>query len=608
LTNDDNHAKENSPLARRLTYGLLLLIACIFVYGAWRQSVELNLSETAGGQAPYFSEATRIANEGVANYLGDRNRMPGVPALLSLFHHDDAAASFSQSKWVAILTSIAALVGLSCLFFSRLPRTLAVLAISISALSVFLPKASFVQAELLYYALFFATWLLMCRVLYQPNVKTAVAAGLVAGLSYWVKASAPPLVIAFLFASICAALLRRRKIETNDHEQNAQRSSRDTLASACVVAFVFIAVISPYLLDNKERFGHYFYNVNSTFFMWCDSWNEAKTFADQYDISEHYPDAPTDEIPSASRYWRTHSLSQITARFSYGFATLARQFFNAAYSRYVLALGAVCVFLMWQQRKRFCECTKYDAIVVAFTIAVIAGYLVVYAWYAPVAFGDRFILSLLLLILFAELLFISRTATGVIRWKPLGFALTTSDALAILLTAIALASGIRQAVNPLANADSAFVHFYFNESREAQLAGNRDIAIRGYQGVVKLDPTFAAAHHELGLIALRMNRSDLALPACREAVRLSPDDANYLNSLGSALIQAGATDEAIETWQRATKIDPNFVSVLYNLGGAYATTGKIDRANEIAHRLDALDPRAANRLRTLLPNGQRRDQ
>ncbi len=608
MTNNDNHAKEEFSRSRGLTCAFLLLIACVFAYGAWRQSVELNLSETAGGQSPYFSEATRIANEGVANYFGDRNRMPGVPALLSLFHSENTTTYFSRSKSVAILSSIVALIGLSWLFLRRLPGAPAVLAIAITAFAVFLPKASFVQAELLYYALFFATWLFMCQLLYRPNIRTALIVGLMAGLSYWVKASAPPLVVAFIFASLIAAFFRRKGTDSTIAERKQYPSSRDTIISAVLVAITFIAVISPYLLDNKERFGHYFYNVNSTFFMWCDSWNEAKTFADQYNISEHYPEAPTDEIPGASRYLRTHSLSQIAARFSYGFATLARQFFSAAYSRYLLALGAVCVLLAWQQRKRFRELTKYDAVVVMFSLCVIAGYLAVYAWYAPVAFGDRFILSLYLPVLFAELFFISQLATGVIRWKPLGLSLTTSDALAIFLTSIALVHGLCEVVNPLANADTAFVHFYFNESREAQLAGNRDIAIRGYQGVVKLDPTFAAAHHELGLIALRINRSDVALPACREAARLSPDDANYLNSLGSALIQAGATDEAIETWQHATKIDPNFVSALYNLGGAYTTTGQIDRANEIAQRLDALDPRAANRLRTLLPNGQRRDQ
>ncbi len=588
----------------------LALVACIYICGAWRQGVELNLSETAGGQAPYFSQAARIAEDGITNYLGDRNRMPAVPAILSWFYQDDGATFFSQSKSVTIVTSLIALAGLNFLFLSSLPRASALLALSIAAFAVFLPKASFVQAELLYYALFFVAWLLMCRVLYRPKIATAIVAGLVAGLSYWVKASIPPMLIVFLFASLGAVFLRRQTADKENTEHEGHFSSRETLMSATVVMAVFFAVVSPYLLDNKERFGHYFYNVNSTFFMWCDSWKEARSFADQYDISEHYPEAPVEVIPSIARYARTHSLSHASARLAYGFKTLTKQFLSAGYGRYILALAVACLVLGFQHRKRFRELGEADLVVAGFTFLVVAGYVTVYAWYAPVAFGDRFVLSLTLPILFAELLFISRTdnqSLNTIKCLPPGVPVTLSNTIAVLLMIVAIIHGVNQATHPLVNADDAFVHFYFNESREAQLAGNGDVAVRGYQGVITLDPTFAAAHHELGLIALSKNRSDQAIRACREAVRLSPNNANFLNSLGSALMQVGATDDAIAIWSRATIIDPSFVSALYNLGGAYATTGQDDLANEVIWRLDSLDPRAARRLRTLMPNNQPHD-
>ena len=605
MTDQTDQRSGEFRYARGACFACLLLMACVYAYGAWRQGVELNLSETAGGQAPYLRESKRISERGIAHYLGDRNRMPAIPALLSVFYNPDAATFFRRAKWVSVVMSMVALGGLCWLLIGGLPWAPGILAVSITAFAVFLPKASFVQAELVYYTLFFATWLMMCRLLYLPRIKTAIVAGAVAGCAYWVKASVLPLVVVFLAGSIFAAVMRRQKQSDGRSEEDGGRSGWKSLTSGVVVGVVFLLVVSPYLLDNKARFGHYFYNVNSTFFMWCDSWSEAKTFADQYDISERYPNAPPAEIPSAWRYFRTHSPSQAVARLVYGLKTFGRQFRRGAYSRYILALGVVCLLLAWRHRGRVHELVRDDALVVGFTFVVISGYVLVYAWYAIVAFGDRFILSLFLPVLFAERFFISRTGTRMIRWKPFGLSLKLSDAVAIVLTAVAFLHGIRAATHPLKGADEAFVHFYFNESREAQLAGDLDVAVRGYRGVVRLDPTFAAAHHELGMIALRSGRFSKAIAECREAVRLSPSDANFLNSLGSALIQGGKTSEAIGILEQAIRIDPGFVSALYNLGGAYWMMGQRDRANEIADQLDSIDRRAAGNLRALLENSQR---
>jgi tetratricopeptide (TPR) repeat protein len=161
---------------------------------------------------------------------------------------------------------------------------------------------------------------------------------------------------------------------------------------------------------------------------------------------------------------------------------------------------------------------------------------------------------------------------------------------------LVLLEGLRGIAHPSAP-DEHFVEFYFNESREAHLAGDLPVAVSGYEGVLRLNPFFAPAHHELCLIHLRGGDMDGALARCREAVRLQPEDPNFLNSLGSVLIQSGRLREALQPLEQATRLDPAFASAWYNLAGACWTLGDVPRAESALRVLDSLDASAARRLR-----------
>ena len=82
--------------------------------------------------------------------------------------------------------------------------------------------------------------------------------------------------------------------------------------------------------------------MNSTFFMWCDSWGEASAFAEAHDIATEYPNAPPDEIPGPLNYWRSHTTSQIGARMGYGLGVLARETFTKRFGVYLGCGAFVC--------------------------------------------------------------------------------------------------------------------------------------------------------------------------------------------------------------------------------------------------------------------------
>ena len=94
---------------RALRIALILFwvgAAATYVGIAAKQKQNLNLSATAGGQYPYLINAQRMAKEGVTQYLGDRNRMPLYPALLSAVYVEDWDTFVRRSAWFAIVSSM----------------------------------------------------------------------------------------------------------------------------------------------------------------------------------------------------------------------------------------------------------------------------------------------------------------------------------------------------------------------------------------------------------------------------------------------------------------------------------------------------------------------
>ena len=70
---------------------------------------------------------------------------------------------------------------------------------------------------------------------------------------------------------------------------------RKLIAALLVVSAVFLAVLSPYLRTNKRVFGHYFYNVNTTFYMWYDDWPQASVGTIKHGDGVGWPAMPADE-------------------------------------------------------------------------------------------------------------------------------------------------------------------------------------------------------------------------------------------------------------------------------------------------------------------------
>ena len=81
---------------------------------------------------------------------------------------------------------------------------------------------------------------------------------------------------------------------------------------------VFLALLFPYLQESYEKYGSHFYNVNTTFYVWYDSWEEARTGTLAAGDDVGFPDLPPEELPGLEKYLREHTLQQVIERFVNG--------------------------------------------------------------------------------------------------------------------------------------------------------------------------------------------------------------------------------------------------------------------------------------------------
>ena len=170
-----------------------------------------------------------------------------------------------------------------------------------------------------------------------------------------------------------------------------------------VVPAVLLFGASPYLITSARVFGSPFYSGPSTFWMWYDSWPEARSGTIRAGDRFGWPALPEDSVPSAQRYLREHTPRQIAARFrdglQYMFGTGVRTY---GYWKYVVFYGLAALFAAVVRRREALEEIRRHFFVIAFVVAYLASYTLLYAWYIAIAEGNRLILGLFLPYMYAS--------------------------------------------------------------------------------------------------------------------------------------------------------------------------------------------------------------
>jgi hypothetical protein len=378
----------------------LIVLAILAVYGveAHHRRQEKSTPAALGDQSAYLGYARHLY-ESSYTVTEDRNRMPVYPFLLSLIYRpgmtEDEFLGRAQSFTVNL--SILLLLGLYFVFRKFFPPLPAIALLAATAFGVFIYRAGKAQVELLFYFVSFCVFVLLLQMFVKPRWWLALLAGVTTGLAHLTKASILPALVIW-------AVLFGAQILWSFRADPWRR-----LGMLALVLAGFFAVVFPYIQTSKRIYDSYFYNVNSTFVMWCDSSTEAYEFLSAHGDKDQWREVPADERPSFRKYWHEHSLRQIAARILGGSRELAKKNIRAiAYYKFVVALAAAGVILSLRRIRHARDALAENPFTALFSLLFLAGYFLLYAWYEAVSNDSRFVLSIFLPFLFAASIFVLR--------------------------------------------------------------------------------------------------------------------------------------------------------------------------------------------------------
>jgi hypothetical protein len=372
--------------------GVLVAMTVLYVRAATKHSQVVNVDTAFSDQHAYMNfikEARRFNFK----YTGDHNRMPGYPFLQALFYRTDMSDQdlFEQGKQINLILSLILLGFLFLAFLKLLGFYQSYLLILIITFSLFIFKASYIQAEILYYFLAFFSFILMLGMLVRPTWLLTVATGVILGLAYLTKATILSSLILFVVVYGVKLITCAIREFRNADPSYWKRAARRTLY-LLVVMVLFTAIIFPYIHAMKQRFGHYLYNVNTTFYIWYDNWDVVLQDEAKHHFTESWPShLSEDQLPSLQKYLRDHTTQQIMDRFRNGVAVILRniygQFSVTNYQISYLLIFLIAILINVGNSYRTAK--KYPYLVI-FTILYFVGYFVAFAWYTPLSSGRRF--------------------------------------------------------------------------------------------------------------------------------------------------------------------------------------------------------------------------
>jgi tetratricopeptide (TPR) repeat protein len=120
-----------------------------------------------------------------------------------------------------------------------------------------------------------------------------------------------------------------------------------------------------------------------------------------------------------------------------------------------------------------------------------------------------------------------------------------------------------------------------------------DEAIEAYRRVVAIDPTYAAAWNNLGLLLHRVGQYREARAAYEAALKQDPRCCESAYNLGSLDEDEGRIEDAVGHYRRALDLSPDYADAHFNLAAALARAGRPGDAVKHWQRyleLDAASP------------------
>ena len=116
-------------------------------------------------------------------------------------------------------------------------------------------------------------------------------------------------------------------------------------------------------------------------------------------------------------------------------------------------------------------------------------------------------------------------------------------------------------------------------------------AIAEWNRALKLSPSDAKAHNNLGFALVKVGRIEEAISHWQAALQDNSEYADAHKNLGRALLQKGDFDQASAHWRKALEIDAEDIEARHKLGYALLRKGRLDEAIQQLQKASAADPK-----------------
>jgi tetratricopeptide (TPR) repeat protein len=127
-----------------------------------------------------------------------------------------------------------------------------------------------------------------------------------------------------------------------------------------------------------------------------------------------------------------------------------------------------------------------------------------------------------------------------------------------------------------------------------RLQGRFADAIAELKEAQRLDPAYARAHSDHGMILKAEGQVSEAISAYRDAIRLDPDAVDARNGLAVALANRGNLEEAVVQFREIVRIDPDSTIGYYNLAYALADLDRDVESAAALREVIRIDPNHYN--------------
>ena len=432
MTIQERLHQTNLPVSDRIAWLVILVSWCCFILIVM-QLWKVHTDPTSNDPAAFLRYAKEVQKSGGVTTLlsqlfqgtyQEANQHPLFTALLSW------GPTFSQGKLLSLTIGTLTLILVTLWTAHHWNLTVAaIVSVLLATNSAFCATSALVTCEGLLTLFISLTWLLLAS--NDPNhsefdsdstiatpirARLYLATGVLLGLAYLTKGTGPLyLVITLTWIIGCHLFLRR--------QQEASVGQFPTKPLAMVfVAWMLIA--SPLLTRNIRMFGNPIYNDNS-YFLFLDQFENLPNLKQRMTVGE-----------AAQQYLAQHRVGDMLQREAEGLCwesyIFVRSFGPAPLddSRLLFGLPILLLALAGMVAER-----RQAALLL---LAWIICFLIMFAWYLPIAAGQRFTVPLLPPLLICAAAGLARISNLYSSQIPLRRSLVVSFALAWCITSTVL--------------------------------------------------------------------------------------------------------------------------------------------------------------------------